>query len=190
MENNKEYQKWLETVSDDGLELENVPADLRTYEMCFEAINDHSGAFEFVPEELKTKELCETVLRYDGFQLINVPEKLRTKELCEIALENIDDERLELLCLETAVPKEFREELAEKYDIFPEKQHELSNSEEELMQEYLQDVGESAYNFRTVPDKYKTMEMCEMAVDYHGQFLEYVPEKYKTYHLNYELLKS
>ena len=115
MENNKEYEKWLETVSDDGLELENVPADLRTYEMCFEAINDHSGAFEFVPEELKTKELCGTVLRYDGYQLINVPEKLKTKEMCEIALENIYF-WIEM-CLENDVPEKFREELAEKYDI-------------------------------------------------------------------------
>ena len=117
MDNNKEYQKWLEIVFDDGLELENVPADLRTYEMCFEAINDHSGAFEFVPAELKTKELCETVLRYDGYQLINVPQELKTKEMCEIALENIYDEALEEMCLENDVPEEFRKELGEKYDI-------------------------------------------------------------------------
>ena len=180
MENNLEYQKWLEVVENDGIDLYKVPEEFKTYEMCMVAIDSDSGAIDSVPLEHKTKELCETVLRYDGFQLINVPEALRTFEMCEIALENIDDERLELLCLETAVPKEFREELAEKYDIFPEELHELSNSEEELMQEYLQDVGESAYNFRTVPDKYKTMEMCEIAVDYHGQFLEFVPEIYKT----------
>ena len=128
MENNKEYQKWLEVVENDGIDLYKVPEEFKTYEMCMVAIDSDSGAIDSVPLEHKTKELCETVLRYDGFQLINVPEELRTFEMCKIALENIDDERLELLSLETAVPKEFREELAEKYDIFPEKQHELSNS--------------------------------------------------------------
>ena len=160
MENNKEYQEWLEVVENDGIDLYKVPEEFKTYEMCMVAIDSDSSAIDSVPEKYKTPELCETVLRYDGFQLINVPEALRTLEMCEIALENIDDERLELVCLETAVPEEYRAELSEKYDIFPEELHELSNSEEELMQEYLQGVGESAYSFKTVPNKYKTMEMC------------------------------
>ena len=133
MENNEEYQKWLEVVENDGIDLYKVPEEFKTYEMCMVAIDSDSGAIDSVPLEHKTKELCETVLRYDGFQLINVPEELRTFEMCKIALENIDDERLELLCLETAVPEAFREQLAEKYGIFPEELHELSNSEEELI---------------------------------------------------------
>ena len=166
MENNKEYQKWLETVSDDGLELENVPADLRTYEMCFEAINDHSGALEFVPEEHKTKELCELAVSTSGWALEFVPIDMRTPELCEIAVkedgfalefvpeelktfefcdmvvdsfiikeseyadivskmilsgshaiipENLQNKIAKMI--ETTVPVEFQEELAEKHDI-------------------------------------------------------------------------
>ena len=142
MENNKEYEKWLETVSDDGLELENVPADLRTYEMCFEAINDHSGALEFVPEEHKTKELCETVLRYDGFALEFVPEELKTFEFCDMVVDSFiikESEYADIVSkmilsgshaiipenlqnkiakmIETTVPVEFQEEIAKKHDI-------------------------------------------------------------------------
>ena len=61
MDNNKEYQEWLEIVSDDGLELENI-YDEALEEMCLE--ND-------VPEEFR-KELGE---KYD----IELPNKLVEK---------------------------------------------------------------------------------------------------------------
>ena len=90
MENNTEYKKHMRAVERNGFML------------------------KYVPEELRTKELCEIAVEKNGFALQYVPENLKTFELCEIALAQgyLADELLEAF-----VPEEFKEELAEKYDI-------------------------------------------------------------------------
>ena len=90
MENNKEYQKWLEVVEKDGRRL------------------------RFVPEDLINKELCEVAVKDFPYALQYVPENMRTFEICDIAL---SQGYLAAELLEAFVPDEFQEELAEKYDI-------------------------------------------------------------------------
>ena len=95
MENNKEYQKWLEVVEKDGRALADVPEELKTVELCEVAVKDFPYALQYVPEELKTLEICSVALS-QGY--------------------------LSAELLEAFVPEEFQEELAEKYDIdLPEK---------------------------------------------------------------------
>ena len=91
MENNKDYQGWIE------------------------AIQERNWTLQFVPEELRTKEMCLVAVQKDGMNLGDVPEELITPELCEIALAQgyLADELLEAF-----VPEEFQEELAEKYDLY------------------------------------------------------------------------
>ena len=90
MENNKEYQKWLEVVEKDGMNLGDVPEELKTVELCEMAVRKMGQALEFVPEELKTLEMCSVALS-QGY--------------------------LSAELLEAFVPDEFHKELAEKYDI-------------------------------------------------------------------------
>ena len=121
--NNLEYQEWLEEqkawkekLEDDGLYLEYVPYELRTKEICEIAVTENGHALGFVPEGVMTIELCEIAVRESGEYLYYVPEQFRTFELCEIAVKDSGSWALEF------VPKEFKEELAEKYDIdLPEK---------------------------------------------------------------------
>jgi len=42
----------LEAVQRNGLNLEFVPEELKTYELCLEAVKNYNRAFEFVPETL------------------------------------------------------------------------------------------------------------------------------------------
>ena len=145
MENNKEYQKWLEVNG--GEYLQYVPDYFRTKELCELAVKDWAYALESVPEELRTKELCELAITQEGCgqSLEFVPEELKTKELCELAVTNDftgnalkyvpDDYRsFELCdvsvknedygCLHSfdSMPEEYQAELAKKYDVkLPEK---------------------------------------------------------------------
>ena len=90
MENNKEYQKWLEVVEKDGMNLGDVPEELKTVELCEVAVKDFPYALQYVPEELKTLEMCSVALS-QGYLAAEL--------------------------LEAFVPDEFHKELAEKYDI-------------------------------------------------------------------------
>ena len=113
--NSKEYQKWLDEVKKDGFNLRFVPEELRTKELCELAVKDEALTLQYVPEELRTYKLCYVAIKNDGTTLEFVPEELRTKELCDIALAHGD---LSDELLEAFVPEEFKEELAEKYDLY------------------------------------------------------------------------
>ena len=56
MENNEEYQKWLEVVEEDGMELENVPEKYKTLDLCEVALESRADSLDFVPEKFKTGE--------------------------------------------------------------------------------------------------------------------------------------
>ena len=122
MENNKEYQKWLEVVEENGMELESVPEEFKTQEMCFAAVEERGFALKWVPEELKTFELCNIAVTNDftGNALRYVPEEFKTFEMCDISVKNED-----YGCLHSfdSMPEEYQAELAEKYDVkLPEKE--------------------------------------------------------------------
>ena len=147
MENNKEYQKWLDEVRRYGV-LILVPEEFKTKEICEIAVEKHGDNLQYVPEHLKSPELCKLAISEDGWALEYVPDKYKTPELCEIAVSNLgwalefvpeEFKTLELCkyaiedCLkwndnllrkyefenlfEKYVPVEVQEELAEKYDI-------------------------------------------------------------------------
>ena len=110
-------------VKDWAYALESVPEKYKTQELCELAVNTYGcgQSLEFVPEELRTKELCEIAVINDftGNALKFVPEEFRTFELCDVSVKNED-----YGCLHSfeSMPEEFKEELAEKYDVkLPEK---------------------------------------------------------------------
>ena len=115
MENNKEYQGWIESTQEKNWTLAWVPEDMRTEEMCEYAVLRDGINLRDVPDEIITPSICEVAVKDYGQALGWVPEELRTKELCEIALAQgyLADELLEAF-----VPEEFKEELAEKYDLY------------------------------------------------------------------------
>lgn len=122
--NNKEYEKWLDEVKEDGFNLRFVPEELKTKEMCELAVKDEALTLQYVPEELRTYKLCYVAIKNDGTTLEFVPEELRSYEICNKAIFTIlhdewDDDWDESFegFFERNVPEEFHKDLAEKYDI-------------------------------------------------------------------------
>ena len=115
MENNEEYQGWIEAIQERNWTLQFVPEELRTKEMCFVAVEKDGMNLGDVPKELITPEICAIAVENDGQALAYVPDELRTKEICEIALAQgyLADE-----LLESFVPEEFQEKIKEKYDLY------------------------------------------------------------------------
>ena len=134
MENNKEYQKWLNRleayyvvslehvpkkyktaalcevgVKSHGTNIQFVPEELISPELCEMAVRDMGQALEFVPKEFITQELCAIAVSTSGWALEFVPEELKTRELCEIALEDVLDHFKDEF-LESYVPEEFHKE--------------------------------------------------------------------------------
>ena len=122
--NNKEYEKWLDEVKEDGFNLRFVPEELKLKEMCELAVKDEALTLQYVPEELRTYKLCYVAIKNDGTTLEFVPEELRTFEICNKAIFTILrdewdvdlDESFEGF-FERNVPEEMQEELAGKYNI-------------------------------------------------------------------------
>ena len=127
MENNKEYQKWLEVVEKDSSMLESVPEELKSPELCEIAVTNSGEALKFVPEELKTKKLCELAVtprddvEYDKYDIPyvfkSIPETQKTYSLCEIVMSNLYDYEDKSEFLVDFVPDGIREELADDFGI-------------------------------------------------------------------------
>ena len=95
MENNEEYQKWLDEVSDRGWKLRDVPDEFKTYDLCWEAVSGYGLALEFVPDEFKTPELCLMAVNDCHWALEFAPEEFKEElaEKYDINLPEKTDER-------------------------------------------------------------------------------------------------
>ncbi|MDR2719167.1 MAG: DUF4116 domain-containing protein [Treponema sp.] len=143
-------KKALSLVKKDGMALEDVPEELKTYNVCLEAVRNFGLALSNVPEKHKTAELCLEAVRQEGFALEDVPEELRTAELCFEAVRN---DGIALF------------DVPEKY-----KTAELC----------LKAVRQEGFALTTVPEELKTAELCFEAVRGDGRALQYVPEKLQS----------
>lgn len=90
-----EYEKHLTAVKNNGDALQDVPDELKTYDMCLLAVSRSEGeALEHVPEQYKTYELCLEALEYAqeshsaALLLVHVPPQHHTREFYTTLLEN------------------------------------------------------------------------------------------------------
>ena len=116
LENNKDYQGWIEAIQERNWTLASVPEELIDLDMVLIAVKQDGWNLQYVPEELDlTPEIYLEAVKNYNQALILVPENLRTLELCDIAVsqEDLADELLNAF-----VPDKFKEELAEKYDLY------------------------------------------------------------------------
>ncbi len=104
-----EYDSWLLKVSENGMEIANVPE--QTEELCIAAVKKNPWALRLVKEQ--TEEICLTAvgsfglvlslvkektpavikaaIKQNGMSLQHVPEELRTEEICFEAIRNHPD---------------------------------------------------------------------------------------------------
>ena len=164
----------LARVQHNGMELQYVPAALRTPEVCIAAVKKDGMALRYVPEALKTSEICMEAVQQDGLMLARVPAPLRTPELClaavmlaGMALEYVPDAlKTPELCLEAVAQDGMALEFV------PEK---LKTSAL-----YLAAVQSDGRALELVPAWLRTQEFCLAAVRNNGNALEFVPARLRT----------
>lgn len=82
---------YFAAVKNEGLNLQYVPNEQRTFELCLVAIKQDVCAFQYVPQKIKTSEFCIIAFQQCGYAdwsaLEFVPEELKTPELCRIAIQ-------------------------------------------------------------------------------------------------------
>lgn len=116
--NGMKYIKTFDLGLDAGIKEFKEEIHQKAYLKYLEEVKNNGWNLKDVPEEFITKELCELAVVSSSSALLFVPEDLKTFEMCDIALENLYDyfSQMEFLS-KNLVPEEFKEELAEKYDI-------------------------------------------------------------------------
>jgi predicted DNA-binding WGR domain protein len=161
----KTAELYLAAVTEVGYMLKYVPEVLKTAELCLEAVKESGGALKYVPEELKTAELCLAAVKSDADALPYVPEALRTPELCLAAVKQ-NGKMLKY------VPKKLKAQIAEAAGIdYDEDEDSKIQSEEDA----LRLVREAPADFPQIPERYRTREICLIAVTSFGSVCAYIP---------------
>lgn len=78
------HARYLESVKKNGLALEHVPIECRTFDLCLEAVKRHGDALEFVPEPLKTKKLCLAAVKSFWWAVKHAPEEFKNSGLADL----------------------------------------------------------------------------------------------------------
>lgn len=149
------YDKCLEAVKNNGIELYDVPFNHRTHEMCLTAVKSRWQAIDFVPDYVMLEdtklEIATVVVGKYGDYINDVPESMRTNELWLLALET-----------DPTLLKELPQEL-QTYDV------------------YLDVVSNHGNALYYVPQELRDLKMCNAAITASGNALRYVPTELIDY---------
>lgn len=135
--------------------------------------------FGSIDDAMKTRELCLAALRKNGsFLRFDVPKDMLTPEMCLVAVQN-DGTVLEFVPSEYITPKMCLVAVQNNGSALKYVPNELITLA--LCFVAVQTIS-SGYNsaFWSVPEKFKTAELCLAAVQNTGEALEIVPEELKT----------
>jgi hypothetical protein len=196
---------YLEAVKNNGLSLQYVPDNMKTYEICLEAVKNNHYSLEFVPDDLLTKDIVyaaysqkssfimqlgtqlgqrlglATISLIDDKSMIINPNTLTftsdTKITPKIAFLLVQIDGLAL----TFVPDNMK-----TYEICLEAvknnglaikfvPHDMMTNEI-----CLEAVKNNGYSLKFVPEDMKTNEICLKAVKKYGHSLEFIPDEFLT----------
>jgi hypothetical protein len=158
------YDLCLQTVTDNGWRLKEVPQSLQTQELCDAAIKRSCWAIEFCRDEFKTEANCLSAVRRNGQTIHHVPRRFVTSEMCMAATKS------PFVCLEF-IPREF-----------------LTH---EICEEAVRSNGES---IKVVPEEFMSSKLAYLAVTTPRQYdsdpncsgvnIQFIPGKF----LNKEII--
>jgi len=210
----KDYEMCRYAVNDSGYLIRSVPREFMTEELCELAMTNKSicALLRHIPEEYRTRAICELAMDRDGMNLEHVPREHKDKELCTMAISRNGkaiyftpimhiDKDMCILAMKNHrytyqhIPDEFKYDIdliryaigkcGEMIEFVPRKMLNLELCELSLNERT--DTYRRAFRF--IPDEYKTMGMCEKAVDYYGPYIEYVPRIFMSEELCLRALK-
>jgi hypothetical protein len=176
------FQIYEEAVTQNGLALEFVPDNNKTFDICEIAVTQNSLALKFVPDNNKTFYICEIAVTQNGLALEFVPDNNKTFDICEKALTknsnalkhieilfinniiNMTPEQYYKLC-EKAIENESTTFNYVKADnMTPEQYNEL----------YKKALENNKHIFNGIPENKRTYEIYMLAVTKYGKHLENV----------------
>jgi hypothetical protein len=151
----------------------------RSYEEWLDRVKERGGwlGLREVPEELKDPEMCRIAVLRINSALKYVPEKFKTQEICNIAMlggENAEIFR-KLRRIKQGKRYVYESIIDDVYAVFP-----YIPERYRTLKMCRMAVEQDGSMLEFVPEQYKTPELCLMALKDHGDYLEFIPEKYKT----------
>lgn len=159
----------LKKVVEDPVAMAYAPFLTKT--VCIEAVKRKPDLLEKVPAEHRDAEICMAAVMRDGMTLKDVPETIKTKEICLAAARN-NHESIDY------APREMRKNL---YMDFVKETGEIQEVPGLYFTPEMAEVAaQDGFMLQYVPEKFRTKEICEGAVETYGKALEDVPEKLKT----------
>ncbi len=192
LENELEYNKYLQQVKINSLNIKNVPEEFKIFELCIEAIRnfnpdcDDDILLDFIPDNIKNYNFWLECVRIMSMYLTKVPENLIDYNIIFTAFktDNIKlDYKIENfksleLCIEAIKNNmnylNFLSEKILNYDLC------------------LEAVKLNNCDLSDIPKKFITQELCLEAIKNNSSItnLEYVPKEFKTYELYLEAIKN
>ena len=168
------YEIYKLAVTNDGLILGLVPEKHRIEELCKVAVTNNGWAIKFVPLEYQTAEICKIAVTNDGSALQFIDQKNRTFEVCKIAITNganLAD-----------VPVKFRTFELCKIALLknptligqvPLDQIDRAQAEQLIRHA----ISKRSYLLGYIPLHFRTLEICEFAVDRGIDAIAHVPKE-------------
>jgi hypothetical protein len=161
----------LAALKQNGLALRCINFDLNdaddpdtanAAELCLAAVKQNSESLRYAPPELRTMELCLAAVKQNGESLLYVPKELQTMELCLAAVEQNE-------AAWGYVQEELRDEVAKAAGL------ELEKLELQRLKRWLDFVRKNPSDFPRIPEKYRTREICLIAVESRGGVCAHIP---------------
>ncbi len=182
----------MEAVSHNGLILGHIPEHKVTQELCEAAVKSLYPAMCYVPDKFKTADFCAMALQESPFTIQYFPKEHLTREVCREAIkketvpeilkyipfEDIKEKACKEFCVDFDTTKKFLQSLGEKH--LTQKMADIIFDKGPLIHTINKISFENSDLFYYIPDKFKTKEMCEAAVQQDGLLLRYVPDNLKT----------
>lgn len=162
----------------------NIPKECLTQDVCELFIKyGIADGLAYFPNEYKTYELCQVAVRKNGHMITYVPEEHKTEEMWKDAI------KTNPYCVYSIKDRDSFNQEFWSYAITHKVQ--LWYVPQQYITQEICDraVKNDSYNFRSVPNKFKTKEMCEMLikdpryVSVQPGALEHIPEQFITQEL-------
>ena len=184
-------------VTNDGFALQFIDQKNRTFEVCKIAVTNNGWAIKFVPLEYQTAEICKIAVTNDGSALQFIDQKNRTFEVCKIAITNganLADVPVKFRTFEVCkiaitnganladVPVKFRTFEVCKIALLknptligqvPLDQIDRAQAEQLIRHA----ISKRSYLLGYIPLHFRTLEICEFAVDRGIDAIAHVPKE-------------
>lgn len=146
--------------------LEHIPKALQTEELCLIAVRQCGYALKYVSEKIITEEICFEAIKLDSVKTFNynvfsyIPKAYLTTEFCQKAYD-INPKIL------YRIPYEFYDNL----DIISDEKPSLS---------FTQKVADDGLSLKNIPTRNISKNICVTDINNNALSLEFIPNRFKT----------